>query len=50
MIRLKKLTTTRVNCKKDNINTFCPTPLLFLKSLIEIAQSKNENINPRINE
>ena len=50
-IRLRKLTTTKVNCKKDKVNMFWLTLLLFLlKSLIEIAQSKNEDNSPKINE
>ena len=50
-IKLKKLTTTNVNCKKDKVNIFRSTfLLLLLKSLIEIPQAKNENNNPKINE
>ena len=50
-IKLKKLTITKVSCKKDKVKMFWLTPLLLLlKSLIEKAQSKNENNNPINNE
>jgi len=50
-IKLKKLTITKTNCKKDKNNIFLLIVLLLLlKSLIETPQSKNESSNPKIKE
>jgi hypothetical protein len=50
MIKLKKLTITKTNCRKDKDNIFWLICLLLPKSLIETPQSKTESNNPRIKE
>jgi hypothetical protein len=50
-IKLKKLMTTKVSCKKDNeILLEFTFLLILLKSLIATPQRQVENIKPRINE
>ena len=50
-IKLRKLTITKTNCRKDKDNTFwLILLLLLLKSLIETPQSKTESNSPKINE
>ena len=50
-IKLRKLTITKINCRKDKDTTFWLIRLLLLlKSLIETPQSKTENSNPKIKE
>ena len=50
-IKLKKLTITKTNCKKDKDNIFWLIRLLLLlRSLIETPQSKNESNSPKIKE
>ena len=50
-IKLRKLTITEINCRKDKDNIFwLICLLLLLKSLIETAQSKTDSSNPKIKE
>jgi len=51
IIKLKKLTITKTNCRNDRDNIFWLICLLvLLKSLIETPQSNTESNNPKIKE